>query len=138
MMTKKDFVRIADGIKYSPADRDYFIQIIVDIAKDSNPLFNEEMFRKACGQWKNPACGCWLFQYEGADGKTYAESWNTGTQCHGNEHGDMLRCPLGIAQQKQSSCDHDWSCEDAQTMSDGSFFAEFVCYECNARKRVVQ
>ena len=88
MMTKKDFIRIADGIKYSPADRDYFIQIIVDIAKDSNPLFNEEMFRKACGQWKNPACGCWLFEYE-----CVPQSWNTGTQCHGTEQGNLLRCP---------------------------------------------
>lgn len=98
MMTKKDFVRIADGIKNSPADRDYFIEIIVDIAKDSNPLFNEEMFREACGQWKNPACGCWLFAEEGISGKTYAYSWNTGTQCHGTEHGDTLRCPQEVSQ----------------------------------------
>ena len=98
MMTKKDFVRIAKEIKMSPADRDYFIEIIVGVASDSNPNFNEEMFRKACGQWKNPACGCWLIEYEGADGKTYAESWNTGTLCHGTEHGDMLRCPQEVSE----------------------------------------
>ena len=32
MMTKKDFTRIAKEIRMSPADRDYFIEIIVGVA----------------------------------------------------------------------------------------------------------
>ena len=86
MMSKKDFEYIAHAIKNSPADRDTFIDIIVDLCADSNPDFDENRFRLAAGQIPMQ-CGCWIFTHEGDE----PHSWVTGNDCHlafGHHEGD--------------------------------------------------
>tara|TARA_R110000824_G_scaffold392433_1_gene590849 strand:- start:652 stop:921 length:270 start_codon:yes stop_codon:yes gene_type:complete len=77
MMTKKDFENMAYAIKHSPADRDLFIDMIVDLCADSNTGFDEKRFRIASGQVQS-LCGCWVFTHD--EGKP--QSWNTGGLCH--------------------------------------------------------
>jgi hypothetical protein len=76
-MTKKDFENMAYAIKNSPADRDLFIDMIVNLCADSNARFDEKRFRIASGQVQSP-CGCWVFTYGGEE----PQSWNTGGLCH--------------------------------------------------------
>jgi hypothetical protein len=90
-MTKKDYEAIAFAIKNSPADRDLFIDMIVDLCADSNAQFNETLFRKASGQVESP-CGCWIFTHEGEE----AQSWNTGTLCHYREGHPISQPPNRI------------------------------------------
>ena len=77
MMTKKDLENMAYAIKMSPADRDTFIDMIVDLCADSNTGFDEKRFRIASGQVQSP-CGCWIFTHEGE----IPLSSNTGGLCH--------------------------------------------------------
>lgn len=81
MMTKKDFENMAFAIKNSPADRDLFIDMIVELCADSNSRFDEKRFRIASGQYQSP-CGCWVFTWECNAGISYGESWKTGGLCH--------------------------------------------------------
>ena len=81
MMTKKDLENMAYAIKMSPADRDTFIDMIVDLCADNNPRFDEKRFRLASGQVQSP-CGCWIFAHEW---EKQPQSWNTGGLCHYEE-----------------------------------------------------
>tara|TARA_R110002051_G_scaffold173051_1_gene243254 strand:- start:400 stop:672 length:273 start_codon:yes stop_codon:yes gene_type:complete len=83
--TKKYFEELAHEIKMSPADRDTFIDMIVDLSA-SNPRFDEKPFRIASGQVQSP-CGCWIFTHE----EDEPHSWMTGGDCHftdGHPEGD--------------------------------------------------
>lgn len=50
MLTKKDFIKFAAtqaNIQESP-EKELTIKVFIDVAKTSNPRFDEQRFRKAC------------------------------------------------------------------------------------------
>jgi hypothetical protein len=50
MITKKDFINIADIIKNSRGDFNELVRLLIVYFKAVNPQFNEAKFIKACNQ----------------------------------------------------------------------------------------
>ena len=76
-MSKKDFEVLAHAIKMSPADRDTFIDMIVDLCARSNPCFDEKRFRIASGQTYRDCCEEWTFTFP-------AGQWNDNIERYEN------------------------------------------------------
>jgi hypothetical protein len=96
-MSKKDFEELAHAIKMSPADRDTFIDMIVDLCARSNPCFDEKRFRIASGQTYRDCCEEWTFTFP-------AGQWNDNIERYENcncieVNDDEPRCPVCLFQE---------------------------------------